>query len=239
MLQLWLHFFGLAISPMSYKASFLESFTIISSLINPIWTYQLRPTCSFSFFFFFFFVSVNSIIIHTVVQAGNLQIILYYFFSLHSLSNLIDHIVMPVVHSKYYVVCPSTIAMVFKLCNDETFLCPVLWAVAREVSLTAKSDGAFLYLTSLNGLIYIAYQALAFSPSSFLTCPWTSFFDELTCYRSNLPYVSQFCAFPQAMFCAGSMILTLWFSMDYFLILRHTSSSSCLSKVSHIFQKSS
>lgn len=113
---------------------------------------------------------------------------------------------MPVVHSKYYVVCHSTFAMMFKLCNDETFLYPVLWAAAREVFLTAKSDGAFLYLTSLNGLIWLAYQAPAFSPSSFLTSLCTSFFGELTCYCSNLPYVSQFCAFPQAMFCAGSTV---------------------------------
>lgn len=49
-----------------------------------------------------------------------------------------------------------------------SLLCPVLWAAARKAFITAKSDGAFLYL---NGLIFIAYQAPAFTPSSFLTCP--------------------------------------------------------------------
>lgn len=89
--------------------------------------------CSSSFFLVF----VNSTIIHTVVQAGNLQMTLNYIFSLHSLLNLLDHIVMPVVHSKYYVACHSTIAMMFKLCNGETLSC----ALSSELGQRGLSNG--------------------------------------------------------------------------------------------------
>ena len=71
-------------------------------------------------------IFVNNIIIHRVAQAGNLEIILNYIFSLSLPIKPIDHIVTQVLYSKYYLICHTTIAVMFKLCSGQT-LSSVCW----------------------------------------------------------------------------------------------------------------
>lgn len=95
----------------------------------------------------------------------------------------------------------------------------------------------FPYFTSSNGLICVAYKDHAFQSPFFPYLSLYILFAELLAVFPILPCVSQFCAFPQPLYSVlEALFLTLCFSMDYFLQLRHTSSSS-LSKthLSHLF----
>lgn len=85
-------------------------------------------------------------------------------------------------------------------------LCTVLWAAAREVFVKAKSGGALSLLNIFEWLNLYSLQGPCL-PVSLLSLPVLVHpFWWITCCCPNLPCISQFCAFPWAMFCAWSTV---------------------------------